>query len=98
RSYGDWSSDVCSSILGVGGRDKQACHGTQRPLRPRSKPCTRPKKIFAAFALWTGLAAGGDPKVGRPGKCGRQFGRLADGSKERRSEERRVGKARRDRW
>jgi hypothetical protein len=33
--------------------------------------------------LMGGLAAGGDPKVGRPGKSGRQFGRLADGSKER---------------
>src|SRR5262245_8444124 len=28
-----------------------------------------------------GLAAGGDPKVGRPGRIGRCFGRLADGSK-----------------
>ena len=30
-----------------------------------------------------GLAAGGDPKVGRPGWCGRRFCRLADGSKVR---------------
>jgi hypothetical protein len=38
---------------------------------------------FLIIGVQEGLAAGGDPKVGRPGMSGRQFGQLADGSKER---------------
>src|SRR5207248_4740280 len=88
RSYGDWSSDVCSSDLETG--------APARRLRGRVAAHTVEQRGEEAIGERVRVAAGPEPGVGPVG--GREEEERRGRDVEVRSEERRVGKEGRCRW
>src|SRR5207248_8900664 len=87
RSYGDWSSDVCSSDLAWAGSPNEAAYFWSTGLLSAFLDNAPTYLVF--FEL-----AGGDPQV----LMGPRAGTLAAISMGARSEERRVGKEGGGRW
>src|SRR5947199_7774287 len=91
RCLSHWSSDVCSSDLARGGRDRAAAssrggrglRGTGRPVPRRATPSS---------------PVGPEPLRARPGAGRRRPLARGRGGHAPRSEERRVGKEGRSRW